>query len=163
MPTGPTNKLRSIRRLAMQALYQMDATGETDPQSLRANLDEEHDPPAVCDAAVELASAAWADREAADALVRELAPEWPTHRQPPVDRAILRLAYHEVRSGRVPFKIAINEAVELAKRYGSEHSPAFINAVLDKLGRRVTPESTPAADPPAAPQQWLDDAMTDRG
>lgn len=159
-PGSGRHRLRLIRRLAMQILYQIDATGETDPQTLLANVDEDHDPVEVREAAVGLAVEAWQSRETADALVRELAPEWPTHRQPPVDRAILRLAHHEMATGRTPVKIAINEAVELAKQYGSEHSPPFVNGVLDKLSKRITPKSTPQDE---SPQAWLRDAMTSDG
>ncbi len=60
------------------------------------------------------------------------------NRQPPVDRAILRLAYHELTSGHAPPKVVINEAVELAKKFGAEQSPAFINGVLDKLARQLS-------------------------
>ena len=74
-----------------------------------------------------------------------LAPKWPTHRQPAVDRAILRLAYHEMKSGRTPIKVVINEAVELAKGYCSKESPPFINGVLDKMARQI---QSPQLDSP---------------
>lgn len=121
----------------MQVLYQVDVRGEADAELVRAGLDDEHDEPAVLKAGFDLALEAWATRAAADAAVAELAPDWPTHRQPPVDRAILRLAYHEITTGRAPTKVAINEAVELAKTYGAENSPAFINGVLDKIARQM--------------------------
>jgi len=132
-----TNR-RDIRRLAMQVLYQIDVTGETDRAAVIDAVDAEYDGPEAVEAAVDLALGAWADRKLADDAVAELAEDWPTHRQPPVDRAILRLAHHEMVSGRSPVKVAINEAIELAKQYGSEHSPSFINGVLDKLGKRMT-------------------------
>lgn len=145
----------------MQVLYQMDVTGETDPATLLENVDPEFDPPKVREAAVELASAAWPERANADARVQKLAPEWPTHRQPPVDRAILRLAHHEMMTGRTPVKIAINEAIELAREYGSEHSPAFVNAVLDKLAKEAPAQVETQAAEPESPQQWLNDALAD--
>ena len=112
--------------------------------------------------AVELAVAAWGDREAADAAVQERAPDWPTHRQPPIDRAILRLAIHELRSGRNDTRVVLNEAVELAKQFGSAQSPAFINGVLDRLKHLAVKESgSPGASRgPAAPDDpWLSDAL----
>ena len=72
-----------------------------------------------------------------DALVTPLTPEWPIHRQPVVDRSLLRLAYYEMISGRTPPKVVINEAVELAKEFSTEKSPMFINGVLDKLYRQL--------------------------
>lgn len=146
------SKNRDIRRLAMQVLYQADTTGETDRAVILAGLDDEHDPAEVREAATDLALAAWADHAAADAAIVALTPEWPTHRQPPVDRAILRLAHHEMVTGRTPPKVAINEAVELSKHYASEHSPPFVNGVLDKLTRTIKVETS-------AETVWLDDAL----
>lgn len=157
------DKRKNTRRLAMQVLYQIDVTGNADAQAILGSLDEEHDPLDVREAATELAIAAWHRRDEADAAVRDLAPEWPTHRQPPVDRAILRLAYHEMKTGRVPFKIAINEAIELAKHYGGEQSPTFINAVLDKIAKQLPPpESVQGTQREATPDAWLADATRDR-
>ncbi len=119
----------------MQLLYQIDQSGETDGETLLAGLDPEHDELRVRVRAVELALAAWQVRGEADSKVTAIAPDWPTHRQPPVDRAILRLAYYEMVSGHAPPKVAINEAIDLAKRFGSEQSPPFVNGVLDKLAK----------------------------
>ncbi len=135
----------------MQLLYQIDQRGEADTATILAELtgdEEAFDSPPVIDEAGALAKTAWAMRQEADATVRELAPDWPTYRQPVVDRAILRLAYHEMRSGRTPVKVAINEAVELAKEYGGEHSSAFVNGVLDKIARRLQPPSLNEAKSP---------------
>lgn len=162
------DKRKNTRRLAMQVLYQIDVTGNADAQAILGELDEEHDPLDVREAATELALAAWSARNEADAAVRDLAPEWPTHRQPPVDRAILRLAHHEMTTGRVPFKIAINEAIELAKHYGGEQSPSFVNGVLDKIARQLppppenAPESSQDTPREASPDAWLKDATGDR-
>ena len=129
---------RDIRRLAMQILYQIDLRGEDDiPEIIAAQDDVGFDRVPVRREAARLAEAAWAGRAEADGIVAALAPDWPTHRQPPLDRAILRIAHHEMVSGHAPVKVAINEAVELAKQYGSEHSPSFINGVLDKMARRL--------------------------
>jgi len=128
---------RDIRRLAMQILYQLDVRGKEDAKLIQDGLPQGPDKSKVQDAAFELAQAAWADHEAADKVFTELAPQWPSHRQPPVDRAILRLAYHEIASGRIPVKVAINEAVELAKKFGGEQSFSFINGVLDKMAKRI--------------------------
>ena len=128
---------REIRRLAMQLLYQIDLRGEADLPAIAQSLADGPDPAEFYEPALALARAAWSDRTKADALASELAPTWPTLRQPPVDRALLRLAYHEMASGYSPVKVAINEAVELAKRYCGEQSPAFLNGVLDKMAKRL--------------------------
>ncbi len=158
-------KRRDIRRLAMQVLYQLDLRGTENPptpDTLAEHLDDEHDDAPTRLEAAGLGLQAWGTRDAADRAVATLAPDWPTHRQPPVDRAILRLAYFEIATGRSPVGVAINEAVELAKQFAAEQSPAFINGVLDKIARQhagQTPEPMPA--PPAKPSAdaWLDDAI----
>jgi transcription antitermination protein NusB len=158
---------RDIRRLAMQVLYQIDVSGQAGEDALRESLAEGPDSIPVKERALELAQAAWARHAEADALVAELAPKWPTHRQPPVDRAILRLAYHEIASGVTPGKVAINEAIELAKEFSAEQSPPFINGVLDKIAKRVTPPATaPGSESgsgiaPQSDDAWLKDALRD--
>lgn len=135
MPTLP--KQRDIRRLAMQILYQMDLRGPADAQAIRQGLEDSPDSPELCRQAYELAQAAWEQHAEADSLATQIAPHWPTHRQPAVDRAILRLGYYEMASGRTPVKVAVNEAIELAKRFCSEQGPAFINGVLDKIAKKL--------------------------
>ena len=162
-------KRRDVRRLAMQVLYQLDVTNPMDApdrQALLAGLDAEFDKQAVREQGVDLALAAWARYREADREIELLTPEWPTHREPPVDRAILRLAYHEIKANVTPVKVAINEAIELAKHYASEQSPAFVNGVLDKLAKSVGHDDTEEVAPPAEAgspdaQAWLEDAKKD--
>ena len=67
-------------------------------------------------------------------MIQRIAPEWPIEQMAPVDRNILRLAAHELLFGEdVPPKVAINEAVELAKIFGSDSSGRFVNGVLGTL------------------------------
>lgn len=161
-------KRRDVRRLAMQVLYQLDVTNppdEVDRQAVLDGLDAEFDKQAVREQGVDLALGAWERHKEADHEIELLTPEWPTHRQPPVDRAILRLAYHEIKANVTPVKVAINEAIELAKHYASEQSPAFVNGVLDKLAKSIGhdegDEAAPADAGPDDPQAWLADAQKD--
>lgn len=149
--TGPKPvSPRDIRRRAMQVLYEIDLRGEQDLELIRQGLNndastfiqtswfgETFDSDQVRQMGFELACLAWRQHTAADAAATEVAPDWPTPRQPPIDRAILRLAYYEMANNHVPVKVAINEAIELAKQFCSEHSPPFINGVLDKLARQL--------------------------
>ena len=80
----------------------------------------------------------WKGRLEADAHIEPLTPEWPIHRQPLVDRNILRLARHEILTGMTPPIVAIDEAIELARLFSAEKSPAFVNGVLDKLFHDAT-------------------------
>jgi len=131
---------RDIRRLAFQVLYQLDLSGEDAIDAIEAAFDEADDfSPRDREKAFELARGAHAARDDADKKMAQLAPDWPAHRQAAVDRAILRLAHFEMTSGKTSPKIVVNEAVELAKRYSTERSPSFINALLDKVLKEVLP------------------------
>ncbi|MEX0742139.1 MAG: transcription antitermination factor NusB, partial [Phycisphaeraceae bacterium] len=144
---------------------------EADLEQISATVQEAPFGHEVRKQATQLAEQAWAQRATADELASEVAPDWPTHRQPVVDRNLIRLAYHEMVSGRAPTAVAINEAIELAKSYSSERSPSFINGVLDRLARKLHEkpgaegEADASAGPPAEPSTgdaWLDDAIKDK-
>ena len=133
-----------IREVAFSLLFQLDAQGPCD-------VPEPEDDGEVLSAgerakAEALADGAFEHRKAADAAMERFAPGWPAHRQPAVDRAILRLAYHEMVALGVPAAIAINDAIELSKRYSTERSPAFVNAVLDRVYKEMvgTPDEADA-------------------
>lgn len=145
---------REIRRLAFQALYQLDARPGEDAGSVLAVLAEDDEDaagftPGERRRALELARGAFESRAEADAFMGEAAPAWPVHRQAAVDRAILRLAHYEMVSGKTPPKVAVNEAVELAKAFSTDKSPAFVNGLLDKLLKKVLGESPAAEASPA--------------
>ena len=80
-----------------------------------------------------MAAGAWEARAASDQWVERLAPQWPPRRQPGVDRNILRLAVWELTNTDTPPKVVIDEAIELAKQFSTEQSPAFVNGVLDAV------------------------------
>lgn len=74
-----------------------------------------------------------------DPLISQAAPEWPLAKLNPIDLAILRLATYElVIDKKVPYKVIIDEAIELAKQFGSDHSPSFINGALGKIITDIT-------------------------
>ena len=133
-PADGARLSRDIRRCALQAMYQFDA-GATPTDDVRKTLDESPGSPETRESGFRLALQAWDHREEADAAVAAISPDWPTYRQPVIDRSILRLAYYEMAGGGTPPKVAINEALELAKEFSTEKSPQFINGVLDKIYR----------------------------
>lgn len=125
---------RRARVLALKALYEIDSVGhEADGILSRipagGGLSEENE------AFVrELVSGVSRNKEKIDQNITNFAPAWPIEQLPVVDRNILRLAIFEILlDNRVPVKVAINEAVELAKTFGSESSPRFINGVLGSV------------------------------
>ncbi len=78
-----------------------------------------------------------------DTLVQRLAPEWPLEQVPGIDRNILRLEVYELKYGKeIPPKVAINEAIELAKTFGSDSSSKFVNGVLGSLYKELQAEGT---------------------
>jgi N utilization substance protein B len=88
-----------------------------------------------------LARGAQARAEELDAQIAEAATNWRLDRIAPVDRTILRLgAYELARETDTPAAVVLDEAVELAKRFGEEGSPAFVNGVLDAIRKRVRGE-----------------------
>jgi len=125
---------RKARALALQALYEVDSAGhetEAAVTHLLANegLSEENEA-----FTRELVSGVIRNREKIDHNIQSFAPAWPIEQIPVVDRNILRLAIFEILfDDKVPVKVAINEAVELAKRFGTGNSPKFVNGVLGSV------------------------------
>ena len=128
---------RDVRSCALQVMYQLDAgldpAAEPTRKALLDSLEESPGDASIHADAVGLGLDAWSNHDEADKAVADLAPEWPTYRQPMIDRNLLRLAIHEIRHAGTPPKVAVNEAVELAKVYGSEQTPMFINGILDRI------------------------------
>ena len=127
------SKKRKVRELAMQVLFVWDAHTQADPDMARSAVEGGSEDHEVRRAAIEMASAAWEQRATSDAWLERLAPQWPVRRQPGVDRAILRLAVYELGNADTPPKVVIDEAIELAKEFSTEQSPAFVNGVLDAV------------------------------
>lgn len=117
---------RRFRNLALTWLFEIDL-GHADPAEVLARSGEASSP--AHRAAQQAVLGVLGIQAQADQIIGQLARDWSIDRMPPVDRNILRLAIWEMSSGLSP-AVAINEAVELAKAYGAEDSPAFINGVL---------------------------------
>ena len=144
-------KMRKTRELAMQTLFLWDAQGRDDAAAARQVLDdgvqelrmrialgeaEAVDAPGLEDIrrrALEMATGTWAQRGQIDTWVERLAPQWPPRRQPSVDRNLIRLGVWEMTNSDTPPKVVIDEAIELAKQFSTEQSPAFVNGVLDSV------------------------------
>ncbi|MCP4759012.1 MAG: transcription antitermination factor NusB [Planctomycetes bacterium] len=143
-----------VRRGALLALCQFESGREDENDTVREGLLAADISERLVDEAMGFAIDVWSARESMDDLIRPLTTEWPRHRQPLLDRCLLRLAAFEISSSRVPPKIAINEAIELAREFSTAESPRFVNGVLDRLWHE-TPEQdsvTPQAEdhPPAS-------------
>jgi len=125
---------RHARMVVLQALYALDFTNQDMETALQARLDEDSLPETSEEFAWSLANGIAAQLTYLDDVVVELAPEWPISQISPIDRNVLRIAVYELLfEPDVPPKVAINEAVELAKQFGSESSPRFVNGVLGSV------------------------------
>jgi len=125
---------RRARALALQVLYEIDSVGhETEAVITRllANGDLSEENAAFIR---ELINGVIQNKDEIDHHIQRFAPAWPINQIPIIDRNILRLAIFEILlNNKVPVKIAINEAVELAKMFGSDNSSKFVNGVLGSV------------------------------
>lgn len=141
-------KESQARELALQALYQWDLAPTRSPEEVRESW-RDRAPEDVCAMAAELLDGCARHRAELDRLIRRSAENWELERMATSDRNILRLGAYELlhRPGTPP-KVAINEAIELAKRYSTENSPTFVNGVLDRIYHSVPRGGIPS-DPGA--------------
>ena len=129
-----TGARRRARAIALQALYEIDSTRHEAEAVVSRLLAEEELPEANNAFVRELVSQVVRNKENLDRNIQKFAPAWPIKQLPVVDRNILRLAIFEILlDNKVPVKVAINEAVELAKTFGGESSPKFVNGVLGSV------------------------------
>jgi len=137
------------RELALKALYQHDLLGGRSPEELRAFCVESARPEVV-QLAMLLVTDCIEKQEALDEVIRRTAEHWELERMATSDRNILRLGVYELLFKQdTPPKVAINEAIELAKKYSTENSPTFVNGILDRIyTTRVA--AAPCAHPQAS-------------
>ena len=125
---------RKARVLALQALYEIDAAGHEAEEVITSLLADEKLSEDNASFARELVNGVIQNQEAINDSIRNFASAWPLEQIPMVDRNILRLAIFEIlMNNNVPVKVAINEAVELAKTFGSDNSAKFVNGVLGSV------------------------------
>ena len=130
----------------MQALFQMDVQGDAFEPDLDGFLEARADDPAVRKYAQRLVTGAYAEKARFDRYMTSTAEHWSVDRMPGVDRNIIRVALYEMLvCADLPAKVAINEAIEIAKEFGARESPQFINGMLDAILRSER-ESPPATD-----------------
>jgi len=125
---------RRARILALQALYEIDTTRHPVGTVLDQRLTEDPLPEDGEAFARELLTGVLQHQVALDELIQRYAPEWPVEQMAVIDRNVLRIAIYEFFISKLtPTKVAINEAVELAKLFGSDSAPRFVNGVLGAL------------------------------
>jgi N utilization substance protein B len=127
---------RRARTVALQALYELDATHHDPVVVVDRRLEEDATPTGAREYVSHLVSLVLSHQAEVDAQIVAAAPAWPLDLMSSVDKSVLRLAIAEMLYQRdVPVKVAINEAVELAKTFGHDSSPKFVNGVLGTIER----------------------------
>lgn len=128
-----TRSRHQERRGAAFLLYQRDLTG-SDLEALYAAYQNDNGEP-VSDFMRAMVEGAWGEREQLDSAIDGAADGWSAERMAVLERSILRLAVWELQRAEVPAAVAIDEAVELAKRYASPEAGVLVNGVLGRIAR----------------------------
>lgn len=135
MPLRPETRARAR---ALQLLYAWETDGHPPPESMLQRLQRlAGNDPVVRRLTEELFTGVAGEWQRLDATIAEAAEHWRLGRLARIDRNILRLAVHELLHQRVPPRVAIDEALWLAHRFGGVQSPAFVNGVLDRIARSL--------------------------
>lgn len=128
------------RSIALQVLFELDLAPEHKPgEVFQRRVNNEDLPDKLTEFSREIVVGVIPMTKSLDDFIAQHAPEWPVDQVAVIDRNILRIALWEFAVKKcTPVKVAINEAVELAKIYGSDSSPRFVNGVLGSLAERQT-------------------------
>ncbi len=142
---------RRAREVVVQLLFQRDLNPDADAEVehvfLRSRL--KHNP-AVVGFAESLVAGIQKHRESIDQALGDTVDNWRLERMAATDRSILRLATYEMLFTDTPPRVAVNEAIELAKRFGTGNSAQFVNGVLDRLMKSRLPVSEASPAPPSS-------------
>ena len=134
MAVGPRRRARIV---ALQTLYEADSSHHAPSVILKRVIARERLPRDTATFARDLIQGVRTQQDEIDQLIARTAPAWPVEQLSPVDRNILRLAIWEMLGDNgAPVRVIINEAVELAKGFGSENSAKFVNGVLGSVQRQ---------------------------
>jgi N utilization substance protein B len=126
------------RELAMQALYQLDVQGPDLFELLGRFFTEEDTDESVRKLALDWTKGTWENLKQCDELIVASTIRWQITRLSPVDKSILRLAVYQLKfCPDIPSKVVINEGIELAKKFSTDKSPAFVNGVLDAILKKL--------------------------
>jgi len=131
-----------VRIVALQILFEVDATDHPIDVVYERRLEDERLAADGERFLRNLVFGVWEHRSYLDRIIEEAAPNWPITQMPGVDKAVLRIALYELlvdETERTPVKAVINEAVELAKQFGSDNSSRFVNGVLGTVVSRYRP------------------------
>ena len=134
---------RKAREIALQILYEVEVKGE-EPKSILAHSSKDKEKevaPMTQEFATQLVEGTYRNRKEIDQLIEKHSLHWKLNRMASIDRNILRLSVYELLYLHdVPSSVVLNEAIEIAKKFGTEGSGSFINGILDKVSKEVRKE-----------------------
>ncbi|MBX3451108.1 MAG: transcription antitermination factor NusB [Planctomycetaceae bacterium] len=150
------SRRHKAREVVVQMLYQLDLNEDVAPDAVRGMIQEELRDETLARFAWSLFAGVMEARKQLDERIASAAANWSLGRMPPTDRNVLRLGAYELLFTETPHRVVIDEALELAKTYGTAQSSAFVNGILDRMvpseRRRADAgvSRTPASDTPSA-------------
>lgn len=135
-------KRRRAREYALQFLFQSDfGDGKHRKNNLKQFLSEKENDPEVKNFASEIINGTISALDEIDSVIKKTAEHWVLERMAAVDRNILRFAVYELLyCNDIPSAVTINEAIEIAKKFSTSESAAFINGILDKIAKKTKPK-----------------------
>lgn len=125
----------------MQALCQWDVQADESPEGLDRFMMASEAGAKPARYAGEIVRAFWSRRADVDRRLSEVSPNWDIGRMSPVERNVMRVAVVEWLIGKIPPKVALNEALEIAREYADENAVRFVNGVLDEVRKRLSADS----------------------
>jgi len=137
---------RDAREHALQALYSIELHPDSPREAIRLFMEAHPCGKSVKNFAIGLLTGILDNQAAVDAKITEKSPNWSISRMSKIDLCIIRLATYELLfRDDIPRSVTINEAIEIAKKFGSEESPAFVNGILDEISRGLPEKAAPPA------------------
>lgn len=121
------------RDVCLQMLYQVDVNPDIKADAVRDQIAEQLPDPKLFDFCWQLFAGVMEWRQMLDERIISVAENWALHRMPPTDRNVLRLGAYELLKTDTPHRVIIDEAIELARKFGTAQSAQFVNGILDKL------------------------------
>ena len=125
------------REVCLQMLYQVDVNPDTTADNVHEQIREQLPDSELSDFCWQLFCGAMEARGMIDERIQSVAENWSLERMPPTDRNVLRLGGYELLLTETPHKVVIDEAIELARKFGSAQSAHFVNGILDHLARKL--------------------------
>lgn len=134
---------RKARECALQLLYQTDMSGTSPQEALATYWSKDPADADVEQFAESLLSGVFERKAEIDEIISSYSTNWKVSRMASIDKNILRVAVYEmIYCPDIPVKVTINEAVEIAKSYGTEDSGAFVNGILDNIAKKYAKEKS---------------------